>query len=36
MSDDSRVQIEIIAAVYPDLYEARVMLNDLVALHKAG
>lgn len=35
MSDDS-VKMEIVGAVYPNLYEAQATLNDLVDLHKSG
>ena len=35
MSDDN-VQMEIVAAVYPNLYDAQVTLNNLVKLHDSG
>lgn len=35
MSDDN-IQMEIVAAVYPNLYEAQATLNDLVKLHDSG
>jgi uncharacterized membrane protein len=35
MSDDN-VKMEIVAAVYPDLFEAQATLSDLVKLHKSG
>ncbi len=33
---ESNVQMEVVAAVYPNLYEAQVTLNDLVKLHDSG
>ena len=33
---ESNVRIELVAAVYPNLFEAQATLNDLVALHKSG
>ena len=35
MSDDN-IQMEIVAAVYPNLYDAQATLSDLVKLHKSG
>ncbi|MDJ0663317.1 MAG: DUF1269 domain-containing protein [Acidimicrobiia bacterium] len=35
MSDDN-IQMEIVAAVYPNLYDAQATFNDLVKLHKSG
>ena len=35
MSDDN-IQMEIVAAVYPNLYDAQATLNDLVKLHNSG
>ena len=33
---EANVKMEIVAAVYPNLFEAQATLNDLVALHKSG
>ncbi|MDJ0952313.1 MAG: DUF1269 domain-containing protein [Acidimicrobiia bacterium] len=33
---DSNTKVEVVAAVYPNLYDAQVAFNDLVELHNSG
>ncbi len=33
---DNHTQVELIAAVYPNTFEAQAILNDLVKMHKEG